>query len=98
MAILNHDNHTLSNGVVVSDTYICISNNTIRIQKISNGLYQINASYQIYLNETAKNENKAPLNDLSISFNVPENSLNQNVYTLSYNEIKSIYPNYSDVV
>ena len=97
MAILNHDTYNY-NGIQLKDIYICISDNSVNI-KINkfNGvsLYNIQINYCIYASLEAKNNNMRPLiyncltHDLS---SAPDN----NIYTYAYDQLKLLYPNYSD--
>lgn len=96
MGLINHDQLALSNGLSVIDTYMCISSNSIRISKISSENYLVNVGYVIFYNQDAKNNNKQPINNLGFDFTIVENDLAQNIYILSYDQLKIMYPNYSD--
>ena len=96
MGLINHDQLALSNGLSVIDTYMCISSNSIRISKISSENYLVNVGYVIFYNQDAKNNNKQPIKNLGFDFTIVENDLAQNIYILSYDQLKIMYPNYSD--
>ena len=96
MGIINHSEYNLSNGISIRDTYICISSNPVRISKVANGNYLVSVNYEVYFNLESKLNNKNPLSNVGFQFQIAENQLSSNLYVLSYRELKSMYPNYSD--
>jgi len=96
MGILNHDNLNY-NGIQIQNTYICISNNVIRIQLDKTNespIYIIDINYTVYASYEAKNNGFMPLQNLGIVKNV--NTIPADLYDYSYQQLKNIYPNYSD--
>lgn len=96
MGLINHSEYILSNGISLYDTYICISSNAIRMSKIANGSYSVDVGYLVYVNQLAKNDNKNPISNIGFNFSIVENDLTQNIYSLSYQQLKIMYPSYSD--
>ena len=96
MGILNHDNLNY-NGIQIQNTYICISNNVIRIQLDKSSvepLYNIDINYNVYASHDAKSNEFPPLQNLGFVKNV--NTIPTDLYDYSYQQLKNIYPNYSD--
>lgn len=96
MGLINHSDYILSNGISLIDTYICISSSPVRVSKVGNGSYSVNVNYVVFLNQDAKTENKNTLDNIGFQFQITENELSQNIYNLAYQQLKIIYPVYSD--
>ena len=95
MGLINHSEYIFQTGLSLQDTYICISSNLVRLNKLNINNYQIVFTYTIFFNEQSKLNNRQYLDMLTHTFTTSD--LNTNIYVQCYNELKSIYPNYSDV-
>jgi hypothetical protein len=96
MGLINHD-YISYNGLQIKDSYICISTNVIRIQLDKSSdepLYNIDINYSVYATYEAKSNEYPPLQNLGVVKNV--NDLPTDLYEYSYQQLKNIYPNYSD--
>jgi len=94
MGIINHST-LLYNGLQVKDTYISINRNVIRIFYDKNtSLYTIEIPYCVFASLEAKNNQCIPLLNANVINTV--DSLATDVYSYGYQQLKSLYPNYSD--
>ena len=94
MGIINHDSLSYY-GLEVKDTYISINRNVIRIYYDKNtSLYTIEIPYCVYASLDARNNKCIPLLNANVVNTV--DSLATDVYGYGYQQLKSLYPNYSD--
>ena len=95
MGLINHST-LIFNGAPFQDTYVCISNNVIRVsyQKDVN-LYFIEIPYTIYYSLEARNNQYGPLMNQILTCQT--DTFPADLYNYCYQELKTIYTSYSDV-
>jgi len=79
-------------GITISNVYMSFSGEVIYTIPTS-GQYRINTYYKVY-----KDDTKQPDTNIRIPLNVQVSDISQGVYTLLYNELKTIYTNSADVL
>jgi hypothetical protein len=77
-------------GITISNVYMSFSGEVIYTVP-ANGQYRINTYYKVY-----KDELKQPDTNIRIPINVEVSDINQSVYSILYNDLKTIYPNNID--
>ena len=77
-------------GIMISNVYMSFSGEVIYTVP-ANGQYRINTYYKVY-----KGELKQPDTNIRIPINVQVSDINQGVYSILYNELKTIYSNNID--
>lgn len=88
---LEDENYTFQNA------YASIADNPIEISKYStSGMFYIKYSYHIWYDLNARIALKDPICSLTYSYTVSVYDLLQNIYTLTYNDIKQKHPEYID--
>lgn len=96
MGIINHDSLSF-NGLSIQNTYICISTNVIRVQldkSVDPVGYNIDIDYCTFASLESKNNNFPPL--MNNGLNLSVSSLPGDLYEYGYQQLKALYPNYSD--
>jgi hypothetical protein len=103
MGIINNDNYVCSNGVEKVGTYISFATETIYVVQnyaaIPNGStneYSVRANYRVFWDKDCREAGKSFIDLKSVSTVVTAEQLNNNVYTILYEELKKIYPNSID--
>lgn len=97
MGLINHSVLPY-NGINLTDSYICISSNTIRMRldkEITPNVYSIQIDYAIYASQDAKNNGFPPLLNMSLIETL--DTLPADMYAYGYQQLKIMYPVYSDV-
>ena len=77
-------------GVTLSNVYMSFSGEVIYTVP-ANGQYNINTYYKVY-----KDDTKQPDTNIRIPINVQVSDINQGVYSILYNELKTTYSNNID--
>jgi hypothetical protein len=96
MGLINNDMFEASNGVQKTGTYISFSNEMIYIQKNNEGSYTVIGYYRIFWDKDARLANKAHIDTATVIAKIPDTDLNNNLYTVLYNEIKTKFTNTID--
>ena len=108
MGFINNDNYVCRNGVEKMGTYISFAMEMINIKQniavpadsfipfVSS--YSITSNYRVYWDKSCRDLNKSPIDTQSISMNISSDQLNDNIYTVLYNELKKTYTNYMDEI
>jgi hypothetical protein len=79
-------------GITVSNVYMSFSGEVIyTVPNPTCNNYTINTHYKVY-----KDDTKQPDTNIRIPINVQVSDINQSVYSILYNELKTIYPNNID--
>lgn len=103
MGLINNDSYTYPTiGTDISNTYINVAKNAIRIVRVNDNdsaQYRIQYSYSIwYTQEHSLTENAKPFETKPGVFLTDEDTIKSNdIYSLVYAQIKLIYTNTSDV-
>ena len=80
-------------GITVSNVYMSFSGEVIYTVP-ANGQYRINTYYKVY-----KDESKKPDTNIRIPISTQvSNIIARDVYTILYEELKSVYPGSTDVI
>jgi hypothetical protein len=77
-----------NNGIVLENFYINIKE--IIISGVSNIAY----IYQIYFTQAARNNNKLFISRIAVD--IPITEVPPDIYSLVYNNLKTLYPNFVD--
>ena len=105
MGLINNDVYTASNGVQFTGGYISFASETLYLRQASNGSagsasssYTLNANYRIYWNQECREKGLGFVDLKSVSVSCSSSELNNNSYSLLYEELKRVYPNTSNEV
>jgi hypothetical protein len=80
-------------GITISNVYISFSGEVIYTVP-ANGQYRINTFYKVY-----KDESKQPDTNIRIPISAQvSNIVSRDVYTILYDELKTVYPGSTDVI
>jgi hypothetical protein len=109
MGILNNDVYTCSNGTQKAGTYISFAFETLYVSQIASNtmgsfpapvapnMYMVRANYRIYWDQECRDMGKTFIDLQSVSTQLTQEQLNENIYSVLYNVLKTIYPNFGDV-
>ena len=102
MGLINNDVYTASNGVQFTGGYISFASETLYLRQASNGSagssYTLNANYRIFWNQECREKGLGFVDLKSVSVSCTSSELNNNLYSLLYEELKRVYPNTSNEV
>ena len=105
MGLINNDVYTASNGVQFTGGYISFASETLYLRQASSGSagsasssYTLNANYRIYWNQDCREKGLGFVDLKSVSVSCSSSELNNNSYSLLYEELKRVYPNTSNEV
>jgi hypothetical protein len=97
MGIIVNDTITLSTGSEYTGVYLAATTDPVEVRKISDTTnYTVRASFRMWINQTARNEDKATIDRVNVRFTIQEADLTQNLYTLAYTELKTHYSDTTD--
>lgn len=108
MGFINNDNYVCASGVQKVGTYISFAMEMINIKQmiaisgdsftpIVSG-YSITSTYRVYWDKVCRESGKSPIDKQCISMEITPSELNENIYTVLYNELKKTYTNYTDEI
>ena len=102
MGIINNDTFITSSNISLTRTYIGIGYSRINLskQKINTGIdtYTLIVNFNIYKDLDSKNAGNIPLETYIITKNLTVDDFSTSLYTHAYNELKTIFTNYSDSI
>lgn len=102
MGIIVHDTIALPSGLSATDTYAGFSANLIVIQPVDSAasptgkMYNVQAPYNIWLNNDARQANKDPLMVQQLNFQMGPQALTTGVYQIMYSQLCAQYTNYTN--
>jgi hypothetical protein len=95
MGIINNDSFEANNGVQKTGTYISFSGEVITLRKYTEGYY-ISSRYRVFWDKAARDAGKMFIDVGSLDVQIPDTDLNNNLYTILYNKLKTIFTNTTD--
>lgn len=102
MGIIVKDTIVLPSGLSATNTYAGFSANVIVITPVDSAssptgkMYNVQAPYNIWLNNDARQANKDPLMIQQLNFQMGPQALTEGVYTIMYGQLCSQYTNYTN--
>ena len=81
----------LPSGILVSNVYISFNEEPIYVSPTDTGMYRINSTYKVFTDPT-----KTQGSNIRIPITIQLNDISPGIYSLLYEELKSIYPNNVD--
>lgn len=110
MGIINNDVYVCSNGVEKTGTYISFATETIYVVQNYSGMmampgqtntgtssgYSVRANYRVFWDQDCREAGKSFIDLKSISATLTSDQLNANIYSILYEQLKTIYPNSDD--
>ena len=100
MGIIVHD-HKIKDpysSEEYTDIYYHVgSHNYLYVKKIGDDNYEVSVTFQIHRDQSAVTNNRTSLGRERVRFNITQSQLGTSLYTLGYNRLKELYPNYDDV-
>ena len=104
MGLINNDVYTASNGVQFTGGYISFASETLYLRQSFNpngsvgSGYTLNANYRVYWNQGCREKGLSFVDLKAVSISCSSSELNNNSYSLLYDELKRVYPNTSNEV
>ena len=95
MGIINLDVYVTDYGYDVTNTYISIGENDINLKKEDSG-WVLETGLNIWHSKTFRDDGKRPYETISINKSLSASEINNDVFTIIYNEVKKTYTNTSD--
>jgi len=112
MGIINNDVYVCSNGVQKSGTYISFATETIYVVQNNGSMtpmpnqvtlpqngtptYNVRANYRIFWDQSCRVQGKSFIDLKSVNTILTVDQLNNNIYSILYDQLKTIYPNSTD--
>lgn len=102
MGIVIGDTITLPSGLTATGAYAGFSANLIVIQPVDSAssptgkMYNVQAPYNIWLNNDARKANKDPLMIQQLNFQMGPEALTQGVYQIMYSQMCAQYTDYTN--
>lgn len=103
MGLINPDVYVTNQGIEKTNTYISFYNQNINMRKTgidSEGLntYEVSAVSNIWWDQSTRESNKNTIACVLVRTQVDDNSINENLYTILYAQLKVMFPNAYDSV
>jgi hypothetical protein len=106
MGIINNDVYVCSNGVEKTGTYISFAMETIYVVQNYSGMtampdrpnaaYSVRANYRVFWDQDCREAGKSFIDLKSILTTLTSEQLNTNIYSILYEQLKTVYPNSDD--
>ena len=108
MGFINNDNYVCANGVEKAGTYISFAMEMINIRQVITVVgatftpvaskYSVSSNYRVFWDKVCRDNGKVPIDTKSISIEITPEQLNENIYTVLYDELKKTYTNYTNEI
>jgi len=108
MGLINNANYISANGVQKVGTYISFNSETLYLSKQVSGSvddsvspvinYSVHANYRIFWDKQARDDNKTFMELKTVQTNITEAELNNSLYTILYDKLRTIYPSAIDEI
>lgn len=100
MGLINHDPYMVNySGQEITDTYIRVPQySNLAIMK-DGQRYIVTCNFSIYYSQTAFNEGRDPISGVGIRVECEQNCVSTKfAYEIAYDELKKLFPNFTDVL
>lgn len=96
MGLINNDSYETPFGTSLTGTYIAIANNGINIAR-GHDEYVLEYRATVWTDHDARTSNKKSISMHMYTVTLTAEQLGQNVYSTAYADLKTKYPNTTDV-
>jgi len=96
MGLINNDSYETPFGTSLTGTYISVATNTMYVFRVETG-YMLRYTATVWATQEARTEGKASVSTTRYGVTLTGEQLAQGIYDLAYADLKTKYPNTTDV-